>query len=241
MLNSMAESTSAMIEDWGRLLAAGQNEMNVEEHITRNAAEIIAKASFGMSEEKGKEVFDKLRDLQVMLFKTNRLVGVPLNKLLHLKRTLAARSLGKQIDELLLSIIESRKTAMASREVGVASGPQQDLLGLLLAGEQVVDDGHRKKKLTARELVDECKTFFFAGHETTALALTWTLLLLAIYPEWQTILRDEIEVVVGARPLDSALLNGLTKVSVSPANSLVVCQRDVRKLASIYIYALSIG
>ena len=49
--------------------------------------------------------------------------------------------------------------------------------------------------------MDECKTFFFAGHETTALLLTWTVMLLASNQEWQQKLRDEIaQVCNGATP-----------------------------------------
>jgi cytochrome P450 len=41
--------------------------------------------------------------------------------------------------------------------------------------------------------VDECKTFFFGGHETTTLALSWTLLILAAQPDWQDALREVVE------------------------------------------------
>jgi cytochrome P450 len=50
---------------------------------------------------------------------------------------------------------------------------------MLLAGTEEATD----RRLTTRELVGECKTFFFGGHETTALALLWTLLLLAAHPD----------------------------------------------------------
>jgi len=41
-------------------------------------------------------------------------------------------------------------------------------------------------------IIHECKTFFFASHETTALLLTWTVFLLSVYPEWQERLRKEV-------------------------------------------------
>lgn len=61
--------------------------------------------------------------------------------------------------------------------------------------------------------MDEYKTFFFAGHETTALTLCWALPLLALHPEWQSILREEIERVSGGRPFDSDVLSKLTEAN----------------------------
>ncbi|XP_073220703.1 cytokinin hydroxylase-like [Cicer arietinum] len=64
-----------------------------------------------------------------------------------------------------------------------------------------------------RELVDECKTFFFGGFETTSLSITWTLLLLALNEDWQNQLRDEIKEVVGnIEELDINLLADLKKM-----------------------------
>jgi cytochrome P450 family 709 len=42
------------------------------------------------------------------------------------------------------------------------------------------------------EIVDECKTFFFAGHDTTSHLLTWATFLLSTHPEWQHRLRDKV-------------------------------------------------
>ncbi|CAH2056705.1 unnamed protein product [Thlaspi arvense] len=119
-------------------------------------------------------------------------------------QTLEARRLGKEIDEAMLSIIEARRRSKGGDHQG-------DLLGLLLA-ENYGDGGRRRgRALTTRELVDECKTFFFAGHETTALALTWTMLLLAVHKDWQEKLREEIKGVVGEGEVNPYQAHGIKK------------------------------
>ncbi|KAL3834416.1 hypothetical protein ACJIZ3_009152 [Penstemon smallii] len=189
MASLMVDSATSMLDRWTSLIDSGQQEIDVEREIISTAGEIIAKTSFGLSYENGRKVFEKLRTMQITLFKSNRFVGVPFGKFLNPKQNLKAKKLGKEIDTLLRSIITERSNKPRSGK------PEKDLLGLLLEDNTV--EGREKKALTTKELVDECKTFFFGGHETTALALTWTLLLLAVHPEWQKELREEIGEVIG--------------------------------------------
>ena len=51
--------------------------------------------------------------------------------------------------------------------------------------------------MTDRQLRDEVITFFAAGHETTALALTWTLYLLSRHPGIERALHDEVDRALG--------------------------------------------
>jgi cytochrome P450 len=204
MATSMVDSTSRMLDKWSTLINSGRPEIDLEREITATAGEIIAKTSCGVGYESGQNVFHKLRELQMTLFKTNRFVGVPFSKFLYPKKALEARKLGKEIDRLFLSIITDRQKAMKEQPAS------HDLLGLLLQGSHA--DGRPGKLLTPRELVDECKTFFFGGHETTALAITWTMLLLAVHQDWQKTLRDEIREVVQDKEIDVSMLAGLKKV-----------------------------
>jgi cytochrome P450 len=55
------------------------------------------------------------------------------------------------------------------------------------------------ERLTDEELRDEAMTLIFAGHETTANALTWTWWLLAQQPTAARRLRDEVTSVLGDR------------------------------------------
>jgi cytochrome P450 len=50
-------------------------------------------------------------------------------------------------------------------------------------------------------LVDNLLTFFMAGHETTAKALTWTLYLLARAPDWEKRILEEVCQVAGSGPV----------------------------------------
>ena len=188
-----------MINRWATQINSGNPEIDVEREIIATSGEIIARTSFGTQDKDAREVFEKLRALQITLFKTTRYVGVPFGKCFNVKKTLEAKKLGREIDKLLLSIIRARKESIKAQD-------RKDLLGLLLQENQV--DG----RLTTRELVDECKTFFFGGHETTALAITWTLLLLAVHEDWQIQLRDEIREVVGDNEIDINVIAGLKKV-----------------------------
>ncbi|MCO5595537.1 hypothetical protein L7F22_049582 [Adiantum nelumboides] len=70
----------------------------------------------------------------------------------------------------------------------------KDLLGILMDANKKLTGSD---KLSLQEIVDECKTFFFAGQETTATLLTWAFLLLARNPHWQAKARDEVLYVCG--------------------------------------------
>ncbi|PSS33072.1 Cytokinin hydroxylase [Actinidia chinensis var. chinensis] len=235
MASLMAESTTAMLDRWTSLISSSSLEIDAEREITTMAGEVIAKAIFGISCESGKRVIEKITAVQVALFKSNRFVGVPYSSLIMCpKQTLQAKMIGNQINALLRSIIKDRREKLINDHKNI---PQKDLLGILLAGHLL--EGKRGKKLTTRELVDECKTFFFAGQETSALLLMWTMMLLAIYPEWQDHLREEIKQVVGDGEVDPTMLAGLKKMGwvmnevlrlYSPAPNL---QRQAREMIKV--------
>ena len=88
----------------------------------------------------------------------------------------------REIRRTTLEVIQTRRKARAEGVEG------EDLLASMLAA---VDDA-TNQGMTDRQLMDECVTFLLAGHETTAQLLTWTMYLLALHPEWQGKLREEV-------------------------------------------------
>lgn len=71
-----------------------------------------------------------------------------------------------------------------------------DLLSMLLLAE---DSERPGEHLSDVEVRDQVMTLFFAGHETSANALTWTLWLLAQHPEVEAALHAELATVLGDR------------------------------------------
>jgi cytochrome P450 len=80
------------------------------------------------------------------------------------------------------------------RERRLSSEDPGDLLSMLLATRDA--DG---SQLSDRQLRDQVMTLFVAGHETTALALTWTWFLLAQDPRVEARVLAEIQEVCGGR------------------------------------------
>lgn len=81
-------------------------------------------------------------------------------------------------------------------------GDDDGLLGQLLAARD--DDG---RPLEDAHVRDELITLFVAGHETTALTLTWTLARLSLHPDWLDRLVAEVDALDG--PLDATSLQRL--------------------------------
>src|SRR5690349_1080940 len=76
-------------------------------------------------------------------------------------------------------------------------GGKDDLLQRLANAKHPETGAHMPDEL----LIDNLLTFFMAGHETTAKALTWTLYLLARAPDWEERILREVREVAGDGPL----------------------------------------
>ncbi|HKF51505.1 MAG TPA: cytochrome P450 [Candidatus Acidoferrales bacterium] len=96
----------------------------------------------------------------------------------------------RQLDDVIYGIIRERR----ARGQNSGAGDSHDLLGSLL---EICDDDGRP--LSDLQLRDNLMTLFLAGHETTAIALSWTWYLLAKNPEVEGKLHAELNEVLDGR------------------------------------------
>lgn len=101
-------------------------------------------------------------------------------------------------DQVERSLCDSILTLIRKREAGVKSGVVDnfgsDYLGSLLEIHHDKDPGNR---ISVDDVIDECKVFYIAGHETTSSLLSWTILLLSVYTDWQDKAREEVIQLTG--------------------------------------------
>jgi cytochrome P450 len=97
----------------------------------------------------------------------------------------ARRDAIRDLNEIITRIVRERRAAHQ---------PRGDLLDTLLQARD--SEG---QPMSDAQLRDEVMTLFLAGHETTAIALSWTCYLLAQHPRVEAILLAELHSVLGDR------------------------------------------
>ncbi|KAF8728795.1 hypothetical protein HU200_018074 [Digitaria exilis] len=195
MTTTMVSCAGHLIKEWEQLVSNNGNK-EAEVELNRNfqelTADVIFRTAFGSSYKEGKQVFHTQKQLLAVAMAT--LLNVQLPGYLPTKTNRLKWTLEKKLKNTLTTIIQTR---LASK----GNGYGDDLLGAMLEACFVTEQeasiptehgGKKQLSLSMDEIIHECKTFFFAGHETTALLLTWTVFLLSVYPEWQERLRKEV-------------------------------------------------
>jgi cytochrome P450 len=90
-----------------------------------------------------------------------------------------------QIDKIVYRIIAERRSS---------GSDEGDLLSMLLQAQD--EDG---SQMSDAQLRDEVMTLFLAGHETTALSLSWSWYLLATHPDAERQFHAELDEVLNGR------------------------------------------
>ncbi|KAG8366487.1 hypothetical protein BUALT_Bualt17G0085100 [Buddleja alternifolia] len=184
MVPAMIASVDTMLERWR---CHEGEELEISNEFRLLTAEVISRTAFGSSYLEGKNIFEMLTKLGVLAARNVykiRLFG--LEKILMSKDDIESDKVEKSLRDSIVSLIRTREEKVNAGELDNFGS---DFLGSLLKLHHDLDP---KSRISVDEIVDECKVFYLAGHETTSSLLSWIVLLLSIYPDWQEKARIEV-------------------------------------------------
>ncbi|KAF8411125.1 hypothetical protein HHK36_003664 [Tetracentron sinense] len=197
MLPAFSISCDELIGRWEKLVELGGScELDVYLQFQNLTGDVISRAAFGSSFEEGRQIFLLQKEQGELFLRAHSINNFPWLRFLPTKVNTRMREIYRQLGVLLRGIIEKRQKA-----IQMGNNFKDDLLSLLL--ESNLNDPENKNSknmgLTTEDVIDECKLFYLAGHETTTNLLTWTMVVLGMHPTWQARAREEVLHVLGTK------------------------------------------
>ncbi len=173
----MVDLTKKVTDNW-----KDGEERDLHQDMMRITSQIVVKTLFGADIESGEEDLGSAFDVM----KQEGTVRLPFRMPSGDRETTEQyQKVFERLDDKIYRIIRRRRSAPEETE---------DLLSMLMHARDEEGIG-----MEDRELRDVIMSIFFAGHETSALALTWTYYLLSHNPEVEEKLVQEGNEVLGGR------------------------------------------
>lgn len=190
-----------MAEDSERAVAAWRDgqTFDIHQEMMRLTLEIVAECLFGTDVRSHSGNVGEALQVVMENFSDHARMAMVLPRWLALPRLSKMGKAVRRLDAALYSMIRERRDAEDTRRAhgtaGNANGTgTADLLALLLRAQDepggAMDD---------RQIRDEAMTLFLAGHETTALALSWTWYFLGQNRDVEQKLAAELDEVLAGR------------------------------------------
>jgi cytochrome P450 len=190
------------------------DSVNVNDEMMITTLLAVTRTLFGADVEKS--LYSEIRDRLPDLFKAvaNRITqgGLPLWVPSQKNRKL--RKSMKPVNNLINKIIADKRKELNRNTEN--HGETNSLINSLL----LATDDDTGSSMSDQELRDEVVGFFFAGHETTTVALTWIWIVLNKHKEVFSEIRQEIMCKVGQRAPKLSDLPNLEKLSCAILESL---------------------
>lgn len=181
----MRACADRVVERWDASVSAGDQTIDVARDMMRVTLAIVTKTMFSADVEAETEVIGDAFEAANHLLANSVGSFFRLPSFIPTPNRVALKSTLQRLDDVILRIVDER------RRLG---GDNGDVLSMLLAARD--ENG---EPMSGQQIRDEAMTLFFAGHETSANALSWSFDLLAHDPVATRRLRAELDGVLGAR------------------------------------------
>ncbi|GMH27332.1 hypothetical protein Nepgr_029175 [Nepenthes gracilis] len=208
LIPMVGRSVTEKMDERAATAAGEEVEIEVSELFQAITEDVMTRMAFGSSYEDGKAIFRLHSEQMLLAADAFQKVLIPGYRFLPTRRNLKLWKLDKELRKSVVKLTERRKEKCSS-EMADIDGPKH-LLGLLIQAARPREGGgipssssYSSSKITVGDIVEECKSFFFAGKQTTSNLLTWTTVLLAMHPRWQVIAREELLRVCGSRGIST--------------------------------------
>ncbi|KAI4351463.1 hypothetical protein L6164_005832 [Bauhinia variegata] len=198
-----------MISKWEAMLSSeGTCEMDVWPFLQNLTCDVISRTAFGSNYEEGQRIFQLLREQALLAMEIFLRANIPGWRFLPSKPHRRMKKIARDIEISLKGIINKREKTQKAGEATMS-----DLLGILCESNQkeIQDHGNKNDGMSIRDVIEECKLFYFAGQETTSSLLVWTMVLLSRYPDWQQRAREDVLRVFGNETPD---FDGLSHLKI---------------------------
>jgi len=176
----MVEYTNRALESW----QAGETR-DIHQDMMRLALQIVVKTLFNADVSQDADAVGQILSKIVKPFSSQATLKWILDNRLPTPGHRTFHRQAAEIDKVVYKIIAERRAN--NRDQG-------DLLSMLLQAQD--EDG---TQMSDKQLRDEVMTLFLAGHETTALAVSWAWYLLANHPECERQFHREVDEVLSSR------------------------------------------
>jgi cytochrome P450 len=183
---AMIDSTLAFAQQWDALPEFAQ--LDIAEEMKVLTLKIICRTMFSADADELAGIARDALDYTQGLLEFGLLDVLPIIGPRRIKRTVdAIRARFKGMDSAIYRLIAEREK--------IRNEAPKDFLTRLVAAKDP-DDG---AGLSAAEVRDEVITIFMAGHETTAVTMTWVWYLLSQHPAEEAKLHQELDAVLGGK------------------------------------------
>ncbi|MCU1270480.1 MAG: cytochrome family protein [Acidobacteriaceae bacterium] len=186
----VASYAKIMTDYAGQVLATWQDGeiRDIHQEMMRLTLRIVVRTLFNVESEETEQISSAMN---IVMGNTTgiRMLLPPIARYLPTPKMIGFRRAVARLDETVYSIVSKRRA-----HERVHTEDSGDLLSMLMQAKD--EDGSR---MSDKQLRDEVLTFLLAGHETTALALSWTWHLLGQHSEVERKLHQELDRVLDGR------------------------------------------